>query len=116
MTITADPFTADNTTVTISFDHVMYHNQEEGTGMISGIASTTPVTTLEVKLAGAEGDVNGDGTADPEDAELIVKHYNELLELTAEALETADLNADGLVDIRDANILYGCINFGRKEA
>ena len=116
VTITADPITADNTTVTISFDHVMYHNQEEGTGMISGIASTTPVTTLEVKLAGAEGDVNGDGTADPEDAELIVKHYNELLELTAEALETADLNADGLVDIRDANILYGWINLGRKEA
>ena len=116
VTIVADPITADNTTVTISFDHVMYHNQEEGTGMISGVASTTPVTILEVKLAGVGGDVNGDGILDKADAKLIVMHYNELLELTAEELETADVNLDGCVDIRDANILYGWINLGRNEA
>ena len=115
VTIVADPITADNTTVTISFAHVMYHNQEEGTGMISGVASTTPVTTLEVKLAGVEGDVDGDGMLDKEDARLIVKHYNELLELSAEELEIADVNLDGVVDIRDANILCGWINLGRND-
>ena len=115
VTIVADPITADNTTVTISFEHVMYRNQEEGTGMVSGVASTTPVTTLEVKLAGVEGDVNGDGVLNREDPELIVKHYNELLELTAEELEIADVNHDGVADIRDANILYGWINLGRNE-
>ena len=115
VTIVADPITADSTTVTISFDHVMYHNQEDGTGMISGVASTTPVTTLEVKLAGIEGDVNGDCILSKEDAALIVKHYNERLELTVEELEIADVNLDGVVDIRDANILYGWINLGRNE-
>ena len=115
VTIVADPITQDHTTVTISFDHVMYHNQEDGTGMISGVASTTPVTTLEVKLAGVEGDVNGDGVLSKEDATLIVKYYNELLELTPEELEIADVDLDGVVDIRDANILYGWINWGRDE-
>jgi hypothetical protein len=115
VTIVADPITRDNTTVTISFDHVMYHNQEEGTSMVSGVASVTPVTTLEVKLAGVEGDVNGDGILDREDAKLIVKHYNELLELNVEELEIADVNADGVVDILDANILYGWINLGRND-
>jgi hypothetical protein len=115
VTIVADPITRDNTTVTISFDHVMYHNQEEGTSMVSGVASVTPVTTLEVKLAGVEGDVNGDGILSKEDAKLIVKHYNELLELNVEELEIADVNADGVVDILDANILYGWINLGRND-
>ena len=115
VTIVADPITQDNTTVTISFHHVMYHNQEEGTSMVSGVASVTPVTTLEVKLAGVEGDVNGDGILSKEDAKLIVKHYNELLELNVEELEIADVNADGVVDILDANIVYGWINLGRND-
>ena len=83
--------------------------------MVSGVASTTPVTTLEVKLGGIEGDVNGDGVLNREDPELIVDYYNELLELTAEELEIADVTLDGIVDIRDANILYGWINLGRDE-
>jgi len=115
VTIVADPITQDNTTVTISFHHVMYHNQEEGTSMVSGVASVTPVTTLEVKLAGVEGDVNGDGILSKEDAKLIVKHYNELLELNVEELEIADVNADDVVDILDANIVYGWINLGRND-
>ena len=115
VTIAADPIAQDNTTVTISFAHVLYRNQEEGTGMVSGMASTTPVTTLDVKLAGAEGDVSGDGILDKVDAELIVKHYNELLELTAEELEIADVNGDGAVDLLDANILYGWMNLGRDD-
>ena len=115
VTIMADPITQDNTTVTISFHHVMYHNQEEGTSMVSGVASVTPVTTLEVKMAGVEGDVNGDGILSKEDAKLIVKHYNERLELNVEELEIADVNADGVVDILDANIVYGWINLGRND-
>ena len=114
VTIAADPITADSTTVTISFEHVMYHNQEEGTGMVTGVASTTPVTTLEVRLAGVEGDVDGNGLLDREDARLIVRHYNELLELTDAELEAADVNGDGTADIRDANILCGWINLGRN--
>ena len=115
VTIVADPITAEHTTVTISFAHVMYHNQDEGTGTASGVASTTPVTTLDVKLALIEGDVDGDGLLTREDAALIVKHYNELLELTGEELQIADVNTDGIADIRDANILYGWINLGRNE-
>lgn len=40
--------TEEDTTVTISFPYVMYHNVENGTEMESGISSTTPVTTLDV--------------------------------------------------------------------
>ena len=44
-----------------------------------------------------------------------MKHYNELLELNVEELEIADVNADGVVDILDANILYGWINLGGND-
>ena len=96
----------------------MYQNQEDGTGMRTGVPATTPVTTLEVRLAGAEpveGDVSGDGLLDAADPELIVKHYNELLDLTEEELARADVSGDGAVDLLDANILYGWINLGRNE-
>ena len=118
VTVAADPITADNTLVTVSFEHVMYQNQEDGTGMRTGVAATTPVTTLEVRLAGeepVEGDVSGDGLLDAADPELIVKHYNELLDLTEEELARADVSGDGAVDLLDANILYGWINLGRNE-
>ena len=44
-----------------------------------------------------------------------MKHYNELLELTAAELEIADVNEDGAVDLLDANIVYGWINLGRND-
>ena len=98
-------------TVTISFEHVMYHNEENGTAMRSGVGTATPVTTLTV-LTGL-GDVDGDGAVTKEDAALIVDYYNEFLELSAGALLKADVNADGVVDIRDANLVYGWVNLGR---
>ena len=70
---------------------------------------------LGVAAAVQLGDVNGDGILNREDPALIVDHYNELVELTAEELEIADVNRDDVVDIRDANILYGWINLGRNE-
>ena len=116
VTIVSDPITADSNLVTISFNHVMYHNVEDGTGMTAGIPATTPVTTLQVRLAGEEpviGDVDGNGVLEHADARLIVRHYNEILELTEEELLTADVNGDGVVDTKDANRIYGWINLGR---
>ena len=116
VTIVADPITADNDLVTISFGHVMYHNVEDGTGMTAGIPATTPVTTLQVRLAGEEpviGDVDGNGVLEYADARLIVRHYNEILDLTDEELLIADVNGDGVVDMIDANRIYGWINIGR---
>ena len=57
------------------------------------------------------GDVNGDGILSKEDAKLIVKHYNELLELNVEELEIADVNADGNVNEDDAIYLLRHVLF-----
>lgn len=114
VTITADPVTAGTNTVTISFPHVLYHNAENGTAMTSGVATTTPVTTLTVHLGAQQGDVDGDGLVTKDDAKLIADHYNEFCELNAEQLAAADVNADGTVDIRDANLICGWVNQERS--
>ena len=129
VTCNADPFSQENTVVTISFDHVMYHNAEDGTAMDSGIRTATPVTTLTVEIGESEdpeqptdpddedvlmGDVNGDGDVDVRDANLAVSWYYGNVDLSDEQLTAADVNGDGDVDVRDANLIvswyYGNID------
>jgi len=119
VTITADPITTQNQIVTISFEHVMYHNMEDGTEMKSGIQTTTPVTVIQVELKTEEedpieeilyGDLNGDGQIDIGDANIIAGYYNEILELSEEQKEAADVNNDGRIDISDANMVSAFYN------
>ncbi|MBR3786421.1 MAG: PQQ-binding-like beta-propeller repeat protein [Firmicutes bacterium] len=101
-------------TVTITFPHVQYHNEENGTEMIAGIMSTTPVTTLSFVVGEpAMGDVNFDGAVDTIDAGLVVSHYYEDVILTDDAKAFADVNKDGEVDTEDAGLIvsyyYGTV-------
>ena len=108
VTFDLETITKDQTTVTITFPYVMYHNQENGTAMSSGITTTTPVTTLQVTIggeSGAMGDVNQDGTIDILDANMVVSHTSGSITLTEEQLLVADVNGDDIVNILDANLI-----------
>ena len=48
------------------------------------------------------GDVNGDGDVDTVDAYLIVRYYNEYIDLTADQLRAADVDGSEEVDTTDA--------------
>ena len=97
--------TAGKTTVTITFPYVMYHNTEAGTGMVSGTSSATPVTTLDVVIGSALGDVDGNGEVDTLDAGLIISYYYGDVEFTTEELFAADVNGDGEIDTDDAGLI-----------
>jgi hypothetical protein len=122
VTISQDPITEENTTVTITFPYAMYHNAEDGSAMTAGVESATPMTTLTVEIGEFEepgnddillGDVNGDGWIDTEDAGMVIDYYYGIRELTEEQLLSADVNKDGWIDTEDAGKIidyyYGII-------
>ncbi|MBQ7346081.1 MAG: PQQ-binding-like beta-propeller repeat protein [Oscillospiraceae bacterium] len=114
VTYSTDPLTSGDTSFMIRFDHVMYHDQEDGTGMISGVRTTTPVAALTLTISEGEdvllGDVNGNGKIDIVDANMISGHYNGTVGLTQTQLASADVNGDGRVDIVDANLVAAYYN------
>ena len=94
-----------DTTFTISFEHVMYHNQEDGTEMISGVKTKTPTVNLELTVTdGTLGDVNNDGTIDETDAQMILDYEAQLLEQEL-SLFLADVSGDGIIDSNDAVLI-----------
>lgn len=112
VTYPTEALTAEDTTLTISFEYVMYHNAENGTQMDAGISTQTPVTTLELTIGNQPelGDVNADGRIDMNDAVLVAAYYNETAELTQAQLEAADVNKDGKVDMNDAVMIAAYYN------
>ena len=81
--------------VTISFEYVMYHNQEDGTQMTSGVVTTTPVVNLELTMtAGTLSDVNGDGVIDQKDMQMILDDEAQLLTYDLSVI-VADVSGDG---------------------
>ena len=100
-----EALTDQDTTFTISFEHVMYHNQEEGTEMISGVVSKTPTVTLELTIMdGTLGDVNNDGTIDLADAQMILDYEAKLLNREL-SIPVADVSGDGVIDSNDAVLI-----------
>ena len=121
VTIDLQKVTSDKSTATIVFPYVMYHNEEYGTSMESGVTTTTPVTTLNLTVkqdnppvTSDMGDVNKDGTIDTIDASLIISYYYSKVEFTEEQLMVADVNRDGVIDTIDASLIisyyYGKID------
>ena len=100
-----DALTDEDTTFTISFQHVMYHNQEDGTEMISGVVSKTPTATLELTLTeGTLGDVDGNGIIELADAQMILDYEAKQLDRGLSLL-TADVSGDGVIDSNDAVLI-----------
>ena len=100
-----EALTEEDTLFTISFQHVMYHNQEDSTEMISGVVSKTPTATLELTIVDGElGDVNRDGVIDDEDAQMILDYEAGLLD-TELVKVLADVSGDGVIDSNDAVLI-----------
>lgn len=117
VTYDAETITADHKTVTISFPYVMYHNEEDGTSMLTGINSLTPVTSLKLKINEEEpsdnivlGDVTMDGAIDNQDAKMIISYFYDRVTFTEEQLDVADVNKDGEIDTIDAALIVSYFN------
>lgn len=90
---------------TISFEHVMYHNQENGTEMTSGVVTKTPYVTLQLTIAdGTLGDVNNDGIIDEKDVQMILDYEAQLLDYELSSV-VADVSGDGVIDSNDAALI-----------
>ena len=110
VTFNKEPLSASDSTITIAFEHVMYHNAENGTAMDKGIQTTTPVTTLKINILSADagfvpGDVNQDDVVNTKDADLVISCYYGTAALSSSQRALADMNQDGSIDIRDANLI-----------
>ncbi|MBQ8236671.1 MAG: cadherin-like beta sandwich domain-containing protein [Oscillospiraceae bacterium] len=120
VTCSADALTEENAVVTISFEHVMYHNAENGTSMTAGVAATTPTVTLELTIGEdtaeqLRGDVNMDGTIDTRDANLVVSYYYGNEDLGGQQMELADVDGNGGIDVQDANLIVSYY-YGNMDA
>ena len=83
----------------------MYHNEENGTEMTSGVETMIPVATLNLTVGdGLPGDVNGDGKADQADAQMILDFEAKRID-TKLSLKTADVSGDGVIDSNDAVLI-----------
>ena len=97
--------TEQDVNFTISFTHVMYHNQEDGTSMQSGVATTIPNVTIQLTIGGGlMGDVDRSGTIDEADAQMVLNYeaqrtQEELL------LVVSDVSGDGVIDSNDAVLI-----------
>lgn len=100
-----DKLTTDDSLFTISFNHVMYHNEESGVSMKSGVATTTPTTTLELTFVGnVIGDVNNDGMLSNEDAQMILDYEAQKPGIIIDTT-VADVSGDKVVDSNDAVLI-----------
>lgn len=55
-------------------------------------------------------DINFDGYIDMQDVSMLLKHYNEVIELDEDQLAAADVNGDGEVDLTDASLIMRFYN------
>ena len=100
-----EALTQQDVTFTISFEHVMYHNQEDGTEMISGVVTQTPAVTLELTITvGILGDVDGNGKIELADAQMILDYEAKQLNHGL-SLFVADVSGDGVIDSNDAVLI-----------
>ena len=101
----SEALTEQDSLFTVSFPYVMYHNQENGTEMASGVASQIPNATLTLRFVTETlGDVDGSGTIDARDAQLILDYEAKLLDREL-SLATADVSGDGIIDSNDAVLI-----------
>jgi hypothetical protein len=97
--------TAQDSVFTISFPHVLYHNQEDGTAMKSAVATTIPNVTIELTIgAGLMGDADCNGTVEQNDAQMILDYEAQLLDKEL-IVTVSDVSGDGKIDSNDAVLI-----------
>lgn len=90
---------------TISFTHVLYHNQEDGTAMQSGVATTSPNVTITLTIGGGLlGDVDSNGTIEAADARMILDYEAQLVDKEL-IVTVSDVSGDGVIDSNDAVLI-----------
>lgn len=90
---------------TISFTHVLYHNQEDGTAMQSGVATTIPNVTITLTIGGGLlGDVDSNGTIEAADARMILDYEAQLVDKEL-IVTVSDVSGDGVIDSNDAVLI-----------
>ena len=100
-----EALSAQDNNFTISFKHVLYHNQEDGTAMKSGVATTIPNVTIELTIgAGLLGDVDCNGAVEPADAQMILDSEAQLLNKELN-VTVSDVSGDGKIDSNDAVLI-----------
>ena len=100
-----EKLTMEDTSFTIRFEILEYHNQEDGQGMKSGVVSSTPTVTLDLKITTSLlGDVNMDGELTAEDAQLILD-YEAQLQQEEPVKAVADVSGDEVVNSDDAVLI-----------
>lgn len=100
-----DALTAEDELFTISFEHVMYHNQENGTVMQEGVITTTPTAVLDIDIISTTlGDIDSDGDSDADDAQIILD-YETGIYIQEISLDIADVSGDGVIDSNDAVLI-----------
>lgn len=94
-----------NSDGTIAFEHVLYHNQEDGTEMLSGVKSTATTEVIKLTVGGGVlGDINGDGSVDQKDAQMILDCEAQVSDRTLN-MRIADVSGDGVIDSNDAALI-----------
>ena len=105
VTYKTEPLDAGDAEFAISFPYVMYHNEENGTEMTSGVETMVPAVTLNLTVGeGLLGDVNGDGKVDQADAQMILDYEAKRIDGEL-SLKTADVSGDGVIDSNDAVLI-----------
>ena len=99
--------TASDSTVTVVFPHVLYHNEETGSAMDAGVVTTKPTAIIAVTVTGEVttkyGDANRDGSVTIEDARLVLQSEAQAEVVLDETV--ADVSGDGKLDSNDAVLI-----------
>ena len=100
-----EAFEQGETTLTVAFPYVMYHNQENGNEITAGVLTTEPRADIAITVAAAPmpGDVNADGSITDADAQQILNAEAGLAPMPLAAV--ADVSGDGVVDSNDAVLI-----------
>jgi hypothetical protein len=105
VTFSTEPLTVDHQKTTVSYPYALYQNRENGQEMQTGQPTGTPYVDIPLSVgAGMLGDVDGNGTVDQADAEMILDYEAQLLDKNLNPM-VADVSGDSVIDSNDAVLI-----------